>query len=178
MTVKNHVKEKTLVEGVFVSLVGDGCGGYCLVRLTLSENLLTVATLDLSGTEIRDHITSVTPLSMLSFITDTKSRTITVRSVLQESQTYQFCSSSKEDVLWDLFMYHISNLPVQRDANLSPVLNAIYTDRPTRAVLETTLVPHEAHISRGFQPPVTWIALEPSTIVPGNEVFTGFTFDK
>ena len=178
MIVKNHVKEKTLVEGVFVSLVGDGCGGYCLVRLTLSENLLTVATLDLSGTEIRDHITSVTPLSMLSFITDTKSRTITVRSVLLESQTYQFCSSYKEDVLWDLFVYHISNLPVHRDANMSSVLNAIYTDRPTTAVLETILVPHEAHISRGFQPPVAWIAFAPSTIVPGNEVFTGFTFDK
>ena len=69
MNVEYYVKEKLLVEGVFVSLVGDGNGGDCFVRL---KHVRIDATLDLTGIQISHHITYVTKLSMLSFITDTK----------------------------------------------------------------------------------------------------------
>jgi len=100
--VKYHLRDKILVEGMFVTTAGTDCVGNCLVKLGLSEQCLFIASPILSGTEIDYNITSVIPMSLLSFSVDDQSMTITISNVLNEVQTYQLCTSVQQSEIWHL----------------------------------------------------------------------------
>lgn len=82
------LNETLLIEGKFVVLVAGGNDAESLVSLGISDSQFITAALDLSGTDIDYNVTSVTPLSFLSFKTDNQSRRLTVCNVLNVVHEY------------------------------------------------------------------------------------------